>query len=73
MAELDDLLADLFAPMGDMMLCRMFGGIGIFRAGLMFGLPPLRLTMLASGHLRMFRRSADMSGCRATAEILFRR
>jgi len=28
MAGLDDLLADLFAPMGDITLRRMFGGIG---------------------------------------------
>lgn len=38
MAGLDDLLAELFAPVGGVTMKRMFGGIGIFKEGLMFGL-----------------------------------
>lgn len=33
-----DLLAELFAPLRGVSLRRMFGGIGIFREGIMFGL-----------------------------------
>ena len=33
-----DLLVDLFAPVGSVSFRKMFGGIGIFRHGLMFGL-----------------------------------
>jgi DNA transformation protein len=33
-----DLLADLFEPVGGVSFRRMFGGIGIFRQGIMFAL-----------------------------------
>jgi DNA transformation protein and related proteins len=33
-----DLLVDLFEPVGGVSLRRMFGGIGIFRQGIMFAL-----------------------------------
>jgi DNA transformation protein len=34
----DDLLADLFEPVGGVSFRRMFGGMGIFRQGIMFAL-----------------------------------
>ena len=33
-----DLLEELFAPLGGVSLRRMFGGIGIFKEGIMFAL-----------------------------------
>lgn len=33
-----DLLVDLFEPVGSVSFRKMFGGIGVFRQGLMFGL-----------------------------------
>lgn len=33
-----DHLADLFAPLGGVSIRRMFGGLGVFRQGLMFAL-----------------------------------
>lgn len=38
MAALDDLLSELFAPVGGVTMRRMFGGMGIFKDGLMFAL-----------------------------------
>jgi DNA transformation protein and related proteins len=35
---LNELLEELFAPVGGVSLRRMFGGLGVFRNGLMFGL-----------------------------------
>jgi DNA transformation protein len=35
---LNDLLEELFAPIGGVSLRRMFGGIGVFKDGVMFGL-----------------------------------
>jgi DNA transformation protein and related proteins len=34
----NDLLEELFAPIGGVSLRRMFGGIGVFKDGVMFGL-----------------------------------
>jgi DNA transformation protein and related proteins len=34
----DDFLEELFAPLGGVNIRRMFGGLGVFRDGLMFGL-----------------------------------
>jgi DNA transformation protein len=34
----NDLLEELFAPLGGVSLRRMFGGIGVFKEGIMFGL-----------------------------------
>jgi len=36
--EFEIFLVELFAPVGGVTLRKMFGGIGIFRSGLMFGL-----------------------------------
>jgi DNA transformation protein len=33
-----DLLEELFAPLGGVNIRRMFGGLGVFREGIMFGL-----------------------------------
>ncbi len=33
----EDHLNDLFAPLGGVTLRKMFGGLGIFREGVMFG------------------------------------
>src|SRR5690349_8251068 len=38
MSGYQDQLAELFEPVGGVSLRRMFGGIGVFRNGLMFGL-----------------------------------
>lgn len=38
MFALDDHLQDLFAPLSGVSFRRMFGGVGIFRDGLMFAL-----------------------------------
>jgi len=35
---LDDLLEDLFAPLGGVSMRKMFGGVGVFKDGIMFGL-----------------------------------
>jgi DNA transformation protein len=37
-ASFPEFLADLFEPLGGVSLKRMFGGLGIFREGLMFAL-----------------------------------
>jgi DNA transformation protein len=34
----EDLLTELFAPLDDVVLRKMFGGVGVFKAGIMFGL-----------------------------------
>jgi DNA transformation protein len=34
----NDLLEELFAPLGGVSLRRMFGGVGVFKEGIMFGL-----------------------------------
>jgi DNA transformation protein len=34
----DDLLADLFEPVGGVSIRKMFGGMGVFREGIMFAL-----------------------------------
>ena len=36
--EFETFVEELFQPVGDVKLRRMFGGLGIFRHGLMFGL-----------------------------------
>jgi DNA transformation protein and related proteins len=36
--QFNDLLEELFAPVGGVGLRRMFGGIGVFKEGIMFGL-----------------------------------
>jgi DNA transformation protein len=38
MAGFNDLLEELFEPLGGVSLRRMFGGIGVFKDGVMFGL-----------------------------------
>ncbi len=38
MAGLEDLVADLMAPLGGVSIRRMFGGRGVFKDGLMFAL-----------------------------------
>ncbi len=38
MAGLEDLIAELLAPLGGVSIRRMFGGRGVFRDGLMFAL-----------------------------------
>lgn len=38
MAGFNDLLEELFEPVGGVILKRMFGGIGVFKDGVMFGL-----------------------------------
>ncbi|MCX5493525.1 TfoX/Sxy family protein [Kaistia dalseonensis] len=57
----DEFLAELFEPVGRVTFRRMFGGLGIYRDGLMFGLVAYETVHLKADDTT--RQSFEAEGC----------